>query len=135
MRRKPLIHRLQLTLSFSGTNDVFAFIFPEDWNVRPASGSLGSSDLFDMANSTGLYTQVFTFNAGNLDLFGSIVQNRNFGLWFSDQAFGANSFSLYSARPDVIGTPSATVPEPSALALAGLGWSRRRAPRAALMRT
>ncbi|MET0520037.1 MAG: PEP-CTERM sorting domain-containing protein [Burkholderiaceae bacterium] len=123
------ISSLQLTLSFSATNDVFAAFFPEDWKVRPASGNSGSNMLFDMTSSSGATTQVFNFSAANLDLFNSIVAGHNFGLWFSDEAVGSNSFNLLSARLDVIGT--AAVPEPSALvlvalALLALGWSRRR---------
>lgn len=123
---------LSLSLTFSATNDVFLFIFPEDWRVRPASGTTGSSNLFDMTRSGGTVTQTFTFTAANLDLFASIVSNRAFGLWFSDEAFGANQFNLQSATLSVNGTAAvAAVPEPTGLALASLallavGFVRRR---------
>lgn len=129
------VSSLQLALSFSGTNDVFAFFFPEDWKVRPASGPVGSNQLFDMVSSSGAYTQLFTFTAANLDVFDSIVRNQRFDLWFADEALGANKFNLLSARLDVVGvlgiTGVNTVPEPSvlaliALAVLGVAWSRRR---------
>lgn len=112
------IDGLSLTLNFGATNNVYLFVFREDWNVRPAAGNTGSNQLFDMANVSGTTTQTFNFSATNLDVFSQILQAGVFNLWFTEQALGANSFNLYSARLDVTGT--AKVPEPASLALSGL---------------
>lgn len=125
------IDHFTLTLGFGATNNINYVVFREDWKVRPAAGGVGSATLFDMANVSGTTTQSFTFSRSNFALFSQIVDAGSFGLWFAEEAFGANSFNLYSARLDVYGTAASQVPEPRALALIGLalgaaGLVRRR---------
>jgi hypothetical protein len=130
------IDSLDLSLTFSKTNDVldFGFIkFVEDWRAKIADTSAHSSKFtMDMTNSTAQTTQLFHIDAStHPDVFATIVANRRFQLWFGDEAFGANNFMLSSASLTVNGTP---VPEPTgialfAIAMLGVAAARRRGTR------
>ena len=126
------VDALVLTLTFANTDSPF-----EAWVVRPASStSKGSNLLFDYLFSTGSssMTETFVFDALDLDMFKSIVADDSFYLWFAQQGFGSQSFTLESASLEVFG--SAKVPEPTSLALlaaaaAALVLTRRRPRRQA----
>ncbi|MEC5398647.1 PEP-CTERM sorting domain-containing protein [Uliginosibacterium sp. H1] len=107
-----------LTLSFSQTfTDAGIFsALAESWSVRP--GNSDSHQLMAWANTT--MGQTFTFTSANTDTFASMMAAERFDLWFSEWTSGADAFRLYDARLAVYGE-AATVPEPTSLALLGLG--------------
>lgn len=116
------IDSLDLTLSFSNTNDynsLFFFRIYEDWRVRIADTSGHASQyMIDMDNRTGSSTQLFHIDAAsNPDVFANIAQNGKFRLWFAEEAWGNNNFKLSAASLTINGTP---VPEPSSIALFGV---------------
>jgi hypothetical protein len=116
------IDSLDLTLSFSNTNDYITVIFfrvYEDWRIKIAdTAAHASTHTMDMNNSTASTTQTFHITAAsNPDVFANIAANGKFQLWFGDEALGANNFKLASASLQVNGTP---VPEPASIALFGV---------------
>jgi hypothetical protein len=101
----------ELTLSFTKTNDLF-----ESWSARP-----GASTTLPSLTRVGdvLTTQTITFGP-SVDTFASSVAAQSFNLWFAEQGWGAHNFNLYDAKLSVFGEVS-SVPEPSTLAMLGLG--------------
>jgi hypothetical protein len=113
---------LDLTLSFSNTNDYVAVSILkvyEDWRVRIADTSVhASSTTMDMTNRTAASTQVFHIDAvSNPDVFSNIAANGKFQLWFADESWATNNFTLSAASLQINGTE---VPEPSSIALLGV---------------
>jgi hypothetical protein len=98
-------------LDFTQTYGTF-----ESWRARP-----GASTYEPALTKVGdvLTSQTFTFGPG-VDTFSSAVAAKNFNLWFAEEGIGANDFRLFDAKLSVFGE-AAAVPEPSSLALAGLG--------------
>lgn len=116
------IDSLDLTLSFSKTNDSASFIFfrvYEDWRVKIADTSVHASQFtMDMKNSSGLTTQLFHIDAkSHPDVFTNIVSNGKFQLWFGEESILSSNFNLSAASLQINGTP---VPEPSSIALFGI---------------
>lgn len=128
------IDNLKLTLSFSDTNDLNYFLgfipVAEDWRLIIAdSTGKSSNQLLDMTNKKGVSSQTFMINAStHANVFTNISNNGKFQMWFGDEAWGANNFTLRSATLEVTGT---AVPEPSSIALFGISmlgvaFARRR---------
>ncbi|HSD36963.1 MAG TPA: PEP-CTERM sorting domain-containing protein [Rhodocyclaceae bacterium] len=109
------IEHFELTLNFSQTNG-FNFIFPEAWHVRPGN-SLTELPLNRVGDT--VTSQTFSFGP-SVDTFALSIAAEKFDLWFADEGVGANNFRLYDAKLTVFGE-AAAVPEPSSLALVGLG--------------
>ncbi|MDB5801664.1 MAG: sorting protein [Rhodocyclales bacterium] len=99
----------EVTLNFSQTNGTF-----ESWRARP-----GSSTYLPALTKVGdvLTSQTFTFGP-SVDTFTAALSAEKFNLWFAEEGFGANDFRLFDAKLAVFGE---SVPEPSSLALLGLG--------------
>jgi hypothetical protein len=110
------IDHFELTLNFSQTNGFNFIFFPEAWHVRP--GNSGTELPLNRVGSA-VTSQTFSFGP-SVDTFASSVGAEKFDLWFADEGFGANDFRLYDAKLAVFGE-AAEVPEPSSLALVGLG--------------
>ncbi|QBL08342.1 PEP-CTERM sorting domain-containing protein [Rheinheimera sp. D18] len=128
------ISHFELDLTFSGTNNRYCFIFcfNEDWRILPASNGQRATlaEQTKLTRASGITQQTFVFDANTLSsLFNDIVDSKKFSLWFSEEAFGANNFNLYSANLSVYGTAAsqpvadepAKVPAPASIALLGLG--------------
>lgn len=111
------IDSFTLSLTFSGTNGLFEY-----WGARPASSAFNGSLIQPTLNSSAAATtQSFTFtNLSNPDVFKQIVAGGSFYLWFAQNGFGQQSFTLDSAKLTVNGTAAAAVPEPGSLALLGV---------------
>ncbi|MEH8019764.1 PEP-CTERM sorting domain-containing protein [Rheinheimera metallidurans] len=129
------IDRFELDLTFSGTNNrncvMFIFCANEDWRILPASNGQRATlaEQTKLTRASGITQQTFVFDANTLSsLFNDIVDSKKFSLWFSEEAFGANNFNLYSANLTIHGSASqpvadepAKVPAPASIALLGLG--------------
>ena len=115
------ISSFDLTLTYARTNDTLAFIFPEAWYVRP--GSAASPNAAFKLNRTGNTQNTTTFNVDSslAPFFANMVASKDFFFWMADEAFGPNSFRLYSAELGINGTAPAPVPEPGSMALLGVG--------------
>ena len=124
------ITSLELTLDFSGAGN--GRFWSEDWNVRPgASASQGSG--YDYGHDVNITSSVITFDASNLGstIFANMLVNERFTLMFAEESWFNDNFELYSASLTVNGqtqevvlpqsNPATKVPEPSMLALFGLG--------------
>jgi hypothetical protein len=103
----------QVTLDFTETNGLF-----ESWRVRPGA-STSEPALTKVGDA--LTSQTFTFGPST-DTFASATAAKQFSLWFAEEGLGANDFRLFDAKVSVFGE-AAAVPEPSSLALLGLGFA------------
>ncbi len=108
------ISKFSLTLKFADTASIL-----ESWAMRPASsGLVGSTSTQNLTKSGAATSQTFTIdNLSNPDVFNVIVANKSFALWFANNGFSGQNFTLDSATLDVVGE---SVPEPTSLALFGI---------------
>jgi len=108
------VSKFSLTLKFADTSNLL-----ESWAMRPASsGTNGSGSTQNLTRGGAGLTQTFSIdNISNPDVFNAIVTNKSFALWFANNGFSGQTFTLDSARLDVIGE---AIPEPASLALFAL---------------
>lgn len=110
------IDHFDLVLNYSNTN---GSVFPnwlEFWFARP--GGTPDQFLWFMLKWTGNTASSSTFIVDScLDPeFDQMVTAKNFYFWFAEETLFRDDFKLYSAKLDIYG-----VPEPTSLALLGLG--------------
>ncbi len=133
------ITSLDLTLTFTSAGPSCPFTlcgFGEIWQARlqGSNSSAQTDDLFVTLNDIQS-PQTISISAasdtGPKNVFAHSILQGSLGLWFAEDSLSSDAFNLVSATLTVMGEP-VDVPEPSLLALMGLGlgtaglMSRRR---------
>ena len=120
------IDHFDLVLNYSRTDGTTLFIFPSEfWYARPgATADQYYSFPLSRVGNTGS-SVTFAINSSLNPEFGMMVAAKEFNFWFAEEWPTFNSFRLSSAKLDVYGTApvvrESAVPEPTSLALLGLG--------------
>lgn len=124
------VDSFELSLTYKDTNDseergfwIFSYTDYEDWNVRPgASGSYTSGGYnYTSDQDIEIGNLFFDESAVGSDVWDNMLTRQNFALMFAEESAGTNdNFNLYDVTLTINGKVQ-EVPEPSMLALFGLG--------------